>query len=76
MASKVLAVVLVLGADYTDIHLFKQFALAARVRMLILVLIVVPIVAFRVVNFIFTFLVGRSILVARVFWQGAVSKLI
>lgn len=72
------AAVHVLGARYANIHVLKQFALAARVRVFlgVLPLVFVAVVIFRVVDFILSVRIVHSFLVARVFGQGIVRKLV
>ena len=72
------AAVHVLGAGYANIHVLKQFTLAARVRVFlgVLALFFVAVVIFHVVDFIFGVWVRHSFLVARVFGQGIVCKLV
>ncbi len=68
----------VLGAGYANIHVLKQFTLAARVRVFlgVLALVFVVVIIFYVVDFIFGVGVGHSLLVARIFGQGIVRKLV
>jgi len=72
------AAVHVLGAGYANIHVLKQFTLASRVRVFlgVLALVFVAVVIFHVVDFIFGVWVRHSFLVARVFGQGIVCKLV